>query len=181
MIKSTLSLLLAVVTTLGLVVASTAYAQDDASNQGVRETRVELDLDGERVVINKLDGWVVAKAPKGSIALFRSAGEGVAQIDVRYTSSISSDQKDGHFTTFHTHLKSKGLKKVSSRTLQLKEGPFQDVVETVYELTSKKKPYELVVWHTHRNNAVWFFTFFRPANFGDEESLQNMLVSIKIS
>lgn len=179
--------LLAIITSLALsVVALHAHAQDNDSAEDaelVRATKVELDLDGEHVIINKLDGWVVGKTPKGggSIALFRSSGEGVAQIDVRYTASISSEQKNGHFTTFHTHLKSKGLKKVSSRTLQLKEGPFPEVVETVYELTSKKKPFELVVWHTHRNNAAWFFTFFRPANFGEDDSLQNMLVAIEIS
>ncbi len=165
--------------------SATAYSQETgtttSSDDVVRASKVELELDGERIDIYKVDGWVIAKAPKGSVALLRSAGDGAAQIDVRYTPGVSSSQKDNHIKTFHTHLKAKGLKQSSTTVKAIKSDVFPEVVETVYDLTSKGKSYQLVVWHVHRKNAVWMFTFFKPKDLVDEESLQNLIIQIKVS
>ncbi len=157
-----------------------AYAQDD---EPVRATSVELSLDGEKVVIAKPDGWVIGKPPKGSVALMRRAGDPSTQLDVRYTPGVDAKQCDGHFSTFHTNLKSMGLKKLSSTKVEVKgESLSGEFVQTVYELTAKKKPYRLVVWHIHRKNAVWFFTLFEPTGADEStESLEQLVKKLKIS
>lgn len=165
----------------GLGWTASVYAQD--KTDPIRATSVELSLDGEDVVISKPDGWVVAKAPKGSIALMRLAGDKSSQLDVRYTPGVDNTQRDGHFSTFHTNLKSMGLKKVSSQKVSLESEAFKgDVYETIYELTAKKKPYRLVVWHIHRNSAVWFFTLFEQTGESNStEPLKLLVTRIKIS
>ena len=182
---SSLALLALLVVSAAALPASQAWAQQGGEakkDAPVRAGNVKLKLDGEDVVIVKGDGWVIGKAPKGAVALLRSAGEGESQMDVRYSPNISIDQRDTHLSTFHTNIKSMGLKEVSSRSVDLSSGAFPKVEETIYELTANKKPYRLVVWHVHRKQAVWVFTLFEPLNGAEStDPLSELVTRVELS
>lgn len=152
-----------------------------AQAQG-RESAVVTKLGKETVTVNKPDGWVVGKAPRGSIALFRASGDAKSQIEVKRTPGVNTTQASRFFTSFHTNLKKMGLEEAGSGIALAVPG-FESGKLTEYKLVSRGAPYRMLVWQALRGDAAWMVVGFFPEKARDVHfgAMQKLMRAISFS
>lgn len=158
--------------------AGVSFAQD--------KTRIKHKLGAKTVTIAKPDGWVIAKSPKGSIGLFRAAGDKTSQIEIKFTPAVTKKQQTRYFQTFHTSLQKMGLKPMAAsatpaKSLSSAKG-FTDVAEKEYELKSNGKDFRMVVVQGYREGGVWMVIGFFPtaARTTHYETMQKILAGVVV-
>ena len=167
--------------TLTLLLLCTMLLPAAAMAQG-RESAVIKKLGKETVTVNKPDGWVVGKPPRGTIALFRAAGDAKSQIEVKRTPGVKDAQAERFFASFHTNLKKMGLKEAGS-AVELAIPGFLKGSLTEYTLTSKGEPYRMLVWQALRGDAAWMVVGFFPEKARDVHfgAMQKLMRAISFS
>lgn len=140
------------------------WEDDEAPIYEPRADSVSL-LDGA-VVIPRPTGWNVAEVGKGAVAVFRSATDERARIEVRMSTGISERRWERYWRSFDTELRQAGFDAYQGRTSR-RFGSRQGLIYE-YELSrSESENYRLVVWHTHESDRAWVFTIFFAENRRD--------------
>lgn len=156
--------------------------EEQGGNDLGRSSEVVEALAKGKVTIPKPDGWIVARPPKGSIALFRDAGEKTSQLEVKYSPEVTKEQHDRYCQTFHTTLMKMGFEEQKTPWASAVEGfEFGKIVE--YKLMSQGKPYRVLVWQAHRADATWMIVGFFPEGARDVyfKQIEALAKSMKFS
>ena len=172
---------------LSVVLTTLCLFSVNAVAQSTPKKHIKYKLGSKAAMMSKPEGWTIAKAPKGSIGLFRAAGDKTSQIEIKFTPEVTTKQQLRYFQTFHTTLKKMGLRlvdktKLKPSTIVPDAKKYKHVVETEYELKSNNKDYRMVVIQGHRHNGAWLIIGFFPTPMRDKhyESLKKAVNGIDI-
>lgn len=172
-----------------MVLVTPAVAQDGKAQEDDlgRQSQIVQTLDDKsKVTIPKPDGWVVARHTKGSLALFRDAGDKTSQLEVKYTPGISAEQQLRYFQTFHTSLKKMGFVELPEADRTFKPGVikgFNEIQGVEYTIVSQGANYRMIVWQAHRGTGAWMVVGFFPEAARDVhvKSIELLVTSMTFS
>ncbi|MBA2663270.1 MAG: hypothetical protein H0U74_13365 [Bradymonadaceae bacterium] len=133
------------------------------------------------VRIPRPGGWLLGQAPQGAIALFRAAGDGQAQIEVRVSRKLGPKQVEHFYSAFHNNLRRTGFTQIARRPATVYGELSGDEIE--YQVISSGREYHLVVWQHYRNGEAWIFTGFFPTRRRDAyyRSFERMLSGVQFT
>ena len=146
--------MVAMVATGGWVPMAEAHGEEEV---GALQAGVTLDERGTQV--ERPTGWEVAEPPEGARALFRSASDSVAQMEVRVSEDISRGGWERFWRAFDTDLRRHGFEVVMGRSTESYGG--RQGLAFEYEIAvGEEGARRLVVWHVHHEGEAWVFTGF---------------------
>ena len=142
-----------------LIWASVAAADEEESEGSAQSPQSDaVSLVDDRFQIMRPTGWNVVEPGEGAVAVFRSAADDRAQIEVRVSDSVSERRWERYWRTFDTDLQESGLELDRPRARTVHGGQRGFRYEYVFDVDDDT--YRLSVWHTHERDRAWVFTAF---------------------